>query len=146
MRNRLIVAAIGLAAIVAAGLSALDVTARYAADDEARAAAGAWLALIDAGEYEASWAEAATTFQQSVTAGAWAAQAAAARRQIGDVRARSFVAVEVMRDPPGAPPGEYVRVRFDTDLTVAGTLAEMVVLVRDGDRGLRVAGYFLQPA
>jgi hypothetical protein len=114
--------------------------------DDAREAAEDWLALIDAEDYAASWEAAARSFQSAVTAETWAAQLAAGRAQVGAAEERELAHTQPLTDPPGAPPGEYVQLRYDSTFGGAGRVTENVVLVRDGDRGWRVAGYFIQPA
>jgi hypothetical protein len=113
---------------------------------EPREAAMSWLALVDAEEYQASWQATATAFQAAEPAQSWSARLTAGRAQIGAVEKRELVYSQAMTDPPGAPAGEYVQLGFRSTFSGAGDLVESVVLVLDGDRGWRVAGYFIQPA
>jgi hypothetical protein len=113
---------------------------------EAHEAADSWLALVDVQEYAASWEAAARSFQAAVAAEAWAAQLTAGRAQVGAVEDRELARSRAMTDPPGAPPGEYMQLHYESTFSGAGRVVENVVLVRDGDRGWRVAGYFIQPA
>lgn len=136
-----------LALALATACSILAAPATTAAQAEgAREAAEEWLALIDAEDYAASWEAAARSFQSAVTAGAWAAQVTAVVAQVGTVEERELAHTQPMTDPPGAPAGEYVQLRYNTTFDGAGRLSENVVVVRDGDRGWRVAGYLVQPA
>lgn len=108
-------------------------------------AAESWLAFMDADEYHESWTEAGQTFQAAFTAEAWAEQAAGVRQQIGNIVVREVTHTTPMTDPPGAPPGEYVQIHYRSEFSEAGAANEMVVVVNEGDRGWRVAGYFVQP-
>lgn len=121
-------------------------TAVAAQTEGAAEAAEEWLALVDAEDYGASWAEASRSFQSAVTAETWAAQLTAGRAQVGAVEERELAHTQPMTDPPGAPAGEYVQLRYDSAFGGVGRVTEHVVLVRDGERGWRVAGYFIQPA
>lgn len=114
-------------------------------EEAATRAAGEWLALVDSAAYAASWEAAARSFQAAVTAEAWSAQLTTGRAQVGKVQTRNLVRSESATNPPGAPPGEYVQLQYDSQLETLGPASEVVVLVRDGDRGWRVAGYFLRP-
>jgi hypothetical protein len=80
-----------------------------------------------------------------VTSEAWVAQASGIRVQVGTVESREAAGAELMTDPPGAPAGEYARIRFDTEFSGAGVVTEVVVAIHETERGWRVAGYFLQP-
>lgn len=107
---------------------------------DARRAAQNWLALIDSGQYEQSWAEAARAFQRAVTAEAWARQAASARQRSGASISRELVSDTDVTDPPGVPPGEYFRIRYETECST-GLIRETVLLVRESGRGWRVVSY-----
>jgi hypothetical protein len=115
------------------------------ADPEAWRAAAAWLVLIDSREYEASWQQAGRAFQNGISAQAWARQAAAIREQIGDPEARELIDTHTVTDPPDMPAGEYLRIRYEFRCSRAARIGETVFLVREADRGWRVAGYFVQP-
>jgi hypothetical protein len=114
-------------------------------EPEPEAAAETWLALLDGGEFTSSWEEAAHLFQQAVSAQDWAQQAGLVRQQVGEVVARDLVDVQQATDPDGVPPGEYANVRYDSEFGTIGKAIEVVSLVREAERGWRVAGYFVQP-
>ena len=61
---------------------------RAAETNEAAAlqAAKAWLKLIDAGQYGASWDEASSAFRKAVPRSMWEKKAAAAREPLGKAR------------------------------------------------------------
>jgi hypothetical protein len=120
--------------------------AQAEAPAEAVEAAQSWLVLMDADDYARSWEEGARSFQAAVTADGWAAQFAPLRAQLGSVGDRELAGSERMTDPPGAPAGEYLHLQYTSTFSGVGRVSENVVLVREAERGWRVAGYFLQPA
>jgi hypothetical protein len=131
--------------LVACCLLAATTAGMSAQTEEAREAAEAWLAMVDAGEYARSWEEAATAFKAAVTEEQWRTQMTAGRTQAGAVEKRTPAQAQTVTDPPGAPAGEYVQFRYDSTFSTLGPVSENIVLVRDGERGWRVAGYFLRP-
>lgn len=114
-------------------------------DPAARQAAELWLGALAAGEYRACWDEAGEMFRAATTAQAWEEQAAAGVQQIGDNVARELAEMRAATDPPGAPPGHYIHIRYLSEFTVAGTAHETIVLVREPERGWRVIGYYVEP-
>lgn len=147
MRKTLLAAtALSLMVLIPAAVAAPSSALPTSPEEEAQAAAEAWLALLDAGDYEASWSEASMMFQGAVTAEAWAEQMGAVRAQVGEVESRELVVAEAVTDPPGAPAGEYVQLRYQSAFGSAGRLAEVVAAVYEEDRGWRVAGYIVQPS
>ena len=119
---------------------AVDVEAETAAAQEA---ATAWLAILDAGEYEETWNEAAAAFQAAVTVGDWVAAVVQARSDFEPFGERTLLGSEYMTDIPNAPPGEYVVFQFrasvDGDRTVIETLTPM-----KEDGTWKVSGYFVR--
>jgi hypothetical protein len=126
---------------------ALPATAQPTAPDTAaRQAAEAWMTLVATGDFSASWDEAGELFRAGTTAADWAADADAGQRQVGDLVVRELADLLVVTDPPGAPPAEYVLLRYRSEFTLAGVATETVFLVREAERGWRVIGYFVHPA
>jgi hypothetical protein len=115
------------------------------AHDDPQVAGEAWLALVDAGDYAGSWEAAAEMFKGQVSEDQWVAQMTQGRAPAGAVESREFASSESLSDPPGAPAGDYVQLRFRTTFAEFGPATEVVVMYSDGDRGWRVAGYFVQP-
>jgi len=121
-----------------------------AADDTAAAIEGAtaaateWLALIDAGEYEESWKEAASAFQDALTPAVWESALTDARSQFEPFGQRTLTSSQQMTDPPGAPAGDYVILQYQTEVSEDRTVTETVVPMKEGDHW-KVSGYFVQP-
>lgn len=117
-----------------------------AADVEraAVAASDAWLRLIDAGDYTASWAEAADYFKGAITADAWAVQATAARAPLGACTSRTVKHTSYHTSLPGAPDGEYVVIQYTSSFANKQSAIETVTPMRGADGSWRVSGYFIQ--
>ncbi len=106
-------------------------------------AADAWLKLIDAGQYGASWDEASAMFRKAVSRPAWEQQARAAREPLGKVMARKLASKQLTHELPGAPDGTYVVLVYDTRFEHKERGHETVTVMLDGGR-FRGAGYFIR--
>lgn len=115
-----------------------------AAIEAATAAATEWLALIDAGDYEESWKEAASAFQDAVTPAVWETSVTEARSQFEPFGERTLTSSRQVTDPPGAPAGEYTILQYRTEVSGDRTVTETVVPMKEGD-AWKVSGYFVQP-
>jgi len=113
-------------------------------EDAAVKAAKEWLALVDAGEYEESWQEAAAYFRRAVTKDEWVASLGAVRAPLGETASRGFKGATYTTTLPGAPDGEYVVIQFDTAFANKGSAVETVTPMKDEDGRWRVSGYFIR--
>jgi hypothetical protein len=114
-----------------------------AAKVEARKRAEAWLAVLDKGAYGEAWDAAAAPARQAVPREKWVRTLQQARQPLGQVKSRVFKSAEHSTSLPGAPPGEYVTVLYDTAFATRGAAVETVTLRSEGGTW-RVAGYFFQ--
>ena len=112
----------------------------------AQAAAEQWLALVDAGKYGESWDEAAQAFRDAVTRKDWERNVKNARDPLGKVLSRKLEKSDYMKNPPDAPPGEYVGMLYDTSFTNRKSTTETIVPMLDKDGKWRVSGYYVQAA
>jgi hypothetical protein len=115
-----------------------------AAVEAATAAATEWLTLIDAGEYEESWKEAASAFQDAVTPAVWETSLTDARGQFEPFGERTLTSAQQVTDLPGAPAGDYVILQYQTEVSGDRTVTETVVPMKEGDQW-KVSGYFVRP-
>jgi hypothetical protein len=124
---------------------ALPTPIRAAETNEAAAlqAAEAWLKLIDAGQYGASWDEASSSFRKAVSRSMWETKAAAAREPLGKVVSRKIASQQLTHELPGAPDGTYVVLTFDTRFEHKDRGHETVTMMLDDGR-FRGAGYFIR--
>jgi hypothetical protein len=134
--------AIGLSCCL---LLAAAAVARAGETNEAAAvqAAEAWLKLIDAGQYGASWDEASSTFRKAVPRASWEQKAAAARQPLGKVLTRKLGSKQLTHELPGAPDGTYVVLSFDTRFEHKERGHETVTMMLEDGR-FRGAGYFIR--
>ena len=130
---------------VAALLLALALSSQ--ADDQtapAVQAAEAWLALVDAGNYTASWQEAAPAFKEAVTKTQWEAAAESARRPLGELESRELLGAQFTTALPGAPDGDYVVIQFKAKFSHKAEAIETVTPMKDPAGVWRVSGYFVR--
>jgi DNA-binding CsgD family transcriptional regulator len=109
------------------------------ADAEIERAARAWLDLVDAGDWERSFAAAGAQFRAPNTVAGWEAASRKARVPYGAVKSRELVEIEYLN----APPRGYRSVVFSTTFADGGEALEMITLERE-DSGWRVVGYIIE--
>src|SRR5215471_12665061 len=95
-----IVSAIVTLTACAAGHSKSD-----AAEKVALESALAWVAEVDAGQYEASWNDAAGPFRAAVTKDKWSAVVDAVRKPLGKLGVRKLLSERYTESLPNAPAG-----------------------------------------
>lgn len=111
---------------------------------EARRDARQWLALVDQGQYDASWDTAASLFQSSTTKEQWSAAAQRVREPLGELSTRRFRAAEYRTNLTGAPEGKYFVVHYDSAFAKKPTAREVLTLKQASDASWKVAGYFVE--
>lgn len=113
---------------------------------EIRAAAEAglaWLELVDAKEFEESWVTGSSALQTSASPQVLKSMISDGREPFRPLGVRTLVSAQELSNPPNAPPGEYVMLRYRTEASGDRTITETVVPRWEGD-AWRVAGYFIQ--
>ena len=104
-----------------------------------------FIKLIDAKQYAESWDVASDYFKRSVSKSEWAAQVEQARDPLGKVLTRSLKKSEPQKNPPGAPPGDYLLLTFETKFANSDPArAETLALVKGADGRWRAVGYFIR--
>ena len=132
------------AALLAASLAGQTPVDTAATLRTADTAAHTWLALVDKGEFAKSWDEAALVFQLAVTETKWEQLVRNARAPFEPFGARHQIMARYTTDPPNAPPGQYVLLQYQTDVSGGRQVVETVVPTLDGKRGWRVSGYYVR--
>ena len=110
----------------------------------AKTAALAWLAIVDADHYAQSWDAAAALFQAGVPKAQWERAVESARSPLGAVKLRTLTSATFARSLPGAPDGEYVVIQFETDFQNRKAAVETVTPAREKDGSWKVSGYFIK--
>lgn len=114
---------IAVAALAAAGVASAQLARQT---EPAQAAASAWIELINAGDYTASWQQAAEYFRRAVPMQRWTDMAGAVREPLGRVESRLLKSTAATRQLPGAPDGDYVvlqwRTRFEHKVDAVETV------------------------
>jgi Protein of unknown function (DUF4019) len=125
------------------GLVPVAALAKETNEAAAVQSAEAWLKLIDAGRFGASWDEASTLFKKAVPRAAWEKQVAAAREPLGKVLDRKLASKQLVHELPGVPDGTYVVLIFDTRFERKERAHETVTMMLEDGR-FRGAGYFIR--
>ena len=114
------------------------------AERAAHEATKPWLALMDEGEYDKCWDEAAPWFRDNVgSREMWLAKAHEARDPLGELNFRELDATTYQTNPIGAPNGEYTVVVYASSWD-AGNIYETVSMQRQGDGTWGVVGYHVK--
>lgn len=108
------------------------------AETEVTKAARQWLALVDEGKWQQSFAATTQTFQSRNTVQTWQSASESARVPLGRMLSRNVRAQESVP----APPNGYQLVRFKTDFANKAGATETLSLAREGE-SWKVAGYYI---
>ncbi|MBW1781478.1 MAG: DUF4019 domain-containing protein [Deltaproteobacteria bacterium] len=114
------------------------------AEAAALSAAEAWLSLVDRGQYEKSWNEAAQYFKDVVSEEQWEQAIRAARKPLGKNLSRKLMSKRYHTSLPGAPDGEYVVVQFKASFENKKSAIETITPMMDPDGKWRVSGYYIK--
>jgi hypothetical protein len=125
-------------------MSFAAVGANEQAEKEAVAAANAWLALVDQGDYTGSWESAASLFKAAVTKERWQQQMDMGRKPFGELITRKVKSATYATSLPGAPDGEYVVIQYQTSFQNKKSAVETVTPMKDKDGRWHVSGYYIK--
>jgi hypothetical protein len=115
------------------------------ADEHAAvAASGAWLSLVDKGQYRDSWNAAADVLKTAVRRGTFEAQLKAARGPLGKFVSRKLKNKQYMTSLPGAPDGKYVVIQYETAFANKQSALETVTPMLDKNGHWKVSGYYIR--
>ena len=115
-----------------------------ASEKAALAAAQAWLAQVDAGNYAGSYKESASLFRSAITEAKWVGLLGQVRKPLGKVTSRTVKITQYTTSVPGAPAGKYVVIEFSTSFAKKAGAVERVTPMLDKDGKWRVSGYFIR--
>lgn len=143
---RYLLRCLALAACLFSGrLAAVAAEEQKPSAEEAKAAALAWLNLIDEEKYADSWKEASSHFKTMVNERKWVEAMNQGRQPLGSVTKRDFKSADFVHELPRAPKGDYWVIQFATDFEGAGT-TETVTPMLDKDEKWHVSAYSIKPA
>lgn len=119
------------------------------ADDSSKekaalSAAEQWLAFVDDGQYDRSWAEASELFRNALTRDQWTQALQGARKPLGKVISRKVRNAAYMTSLPGAPDGEYFVILFDSSFGNKASALETVTPMLEKDGMWKVSGYYIK--
>jgi hypothetical protein len=135
----------GIIVIIGLALFSLQVIAvAGSSEEQAKAAAKEWLALVDAGNYQESWESAAGFFKNAVSQEKWHQQMAAFRQPLGKTTSQKLKSVKYTKTLPGAPDGEYVVIQYQTSFAKKKSAVETVTPMLDNDGKWKVSGYYIK--
>ena len=103
-----------------------------------------WLAIVDEGQYEKSWNEAAQLFKDKVPSGQWETSLNQIRTPLGKVHSREVLQYQYLTSVPGAPKGEFVVIQFKTSFEQKPDSVETITPMLDSDGQWRVSGYYIK--
>jgi len=114
--------------------------------EAAKKGSESWLAVVDKGDYTASYEEAASIFKLAVTKEDWLQKVRTARNPLGKVISRKLKGTQYKTSLPGAPDGEYVVIQYDTSFENkrSASAVETITPTLDKDAQWRVSGYFIR--
>jgi len=141
--RKILIGSIVMTAILCLG-GVRAVIADQAAVEQATKAADAWLKLVDAGDYAASYKQTSSLFQEQVSEAKWIQKAGAARKPLGPLVSRRIKAAQYETTLPGAPDGQYVVILYDTSFAHKKSAIETVVPMLDKDGKWHVSGYYIR--
>ena len=113
-------------------------------NEAAKKSAESWLAVVDKGDYAASYDEAASIFKLAITKEDWLQKVRAARSPLGKMISRKLKHMQYETTLPGAPDGEYVVIQYDTSFENKRSAVETITPTLDKDGQWRVSGYFIR--
>ena len=110
----------------------------------AKAAATAWLATVDKGDYATSWQNAAELLRNAASEAQFARSLDSALGSFGPTIRRTILNSSYRTELPGAPDGEYVVIQFSTSFENKKEAVETVTPMLEADGTWRVSGYYVK--
>lgn len=115
----------------------------FAAHEAESKASLTWLAVVDSGNYESSWQNAAPFFQSKISSEKWVQALELVRSPLGKLSSRELKEAKAYAALPGVPDGEYVVMSFASAYEKLEAATETLTLSKVGAEWL-VVGYFIQ--
>ena len=109
----------------------------------ARVGIEVWLGLLDDGQFDKSWDNAASIVRKTVTREQWVNVLSQHRPALGKVVSRVLKDTRASTSLPGAPNGQYVTAQYDTTFEHKKGV-ETITSMLDESGEWKVAGYFFK--
>ena len=109
----------------------------------ARAAIEVWLGLVDDGQFDRSWDNAAGAVQKAVSKEQWVKVFSENRPKLGKLQTRILRDTRASTRLPGAPEGQYVVAQYDTAFEHKRGV-ETITSMLDPSGQWKVSGYFFK--
>ena len=135
---------IWIAGLMILGLIGCDTTGNPEFEQAAVVAADQFVQLIDNDQYGQTWDLAAETFKKSGTKQEWLVMLNVVRKPLGKVLTRTLKTAKYKTRLPGAEPGEYVVVQYETDFENKKKITETITRMLEPDGQWRISGYQLE--
>jgi hypothetical protein len=108
----------------------------------AQTAAREWLAFVDRGDAQSSWAAAGKKFQAAISMAVWGDSLKKEQARIGAVTRRTAGPTRFQTTLPGSPDGDYAQLLFSTSFAKKPNGRETLTMEHEADGKWRVIGYF----
>ncbi len=102
-----------------------------------------WLALVDSGNYDASWREAAEYLKGNVTEQKWLQTMTTVRKPLGTLVSRKLKSTRYRTMLPQALKGRYLIIDYQSSFSNKKAAVESITQMMQKDGTWRVAGYHL---
>ena len=109
----------------------------------ARAAIEVWLALVDDGQFDKSWDNAAAAVPKAVPKDQWIKVLSDNRPKLGKLASRALKTTRASTQLPGAPAGQYVVMQYDTAFEHKKGVETITAMI-DQSGQWKVSGYFFK--
>ena len=103
-----------------------------------------WLNLLDQFQFDASWSDAGSLFQDVITQEQWVAAMRTIRRPLGYVKTRKISDTRAANHLPYGTRGNFVILTYDTGFSRRAAGQERVTLMSESYGQWRVVSYSLQ--
>jgi hypothetical protein len=111
------------------------------AEHAALVAAEAWLKLVDRGDLDGAWDEAAAYLKATLSRAEFDKSMRVVTDALGDTTARKLSSIQFTDALPSAPDGQYVVIRYAVERARKQRAVETIIPMLDKDGVWRVSGY-----
>jgi predicted membrane-bound mannosyltransferase len=119
----------------------IPANAPHAADIKAaRAAAEAWIQLLDSGRFDQAYEQMGQAARAQISQDEWKARLKTARARSGKLESRIFQNTDYTTQVKGAPVGQYVVLEYICTFATHDTARETIVMAKN-NMGWHVAGF-----